>query len=653
MKVTKKLQQKMKDIVRPKDVQDIVEEELKSRTQKQWLIITLIVTVFVIAVLILATVVIYEIKYQNKFFPGTKISNINLEGSTVYEAIDLMDNITSQIEEEEIKLTYKNGDNLQVKITPAINSLSDPDLSRELLRFDNVKTINGIYAIGRNGNILDNFLDRARLLFSPPEFTASVTLDKSMMRILIHQELSDLENIAQNARPEITWKNNVYKIELLPAQKGIAIDYDNAIAQAENNLGQLKNNIIEVASYSDNPSISINEIKNKTDLIDQVLATTTPTLTYDKKEWDMSKYDLSQMLAFQHDDNKKITLGLDYNLFSDWIDKNISDTLNVEPKDASIDVVDGRVTNFEAHRNGRAINVEKTYQTINDQLLAGNIVVEVVVDTTTPSITTKDVNDLGISQLLGTGHSNFAGSPSNRRHNIRTGANSLHGVLVKPEDEFSLVDVLGDIDGENGYLQELVIKGDQTIPEYGGGLCQIGTTIFRATMDTGLPVTARRNHSYSVSYYLENGLPGTDATIYDPYPDYKFKNDTGNYILIQSRIEGNDLYFDIWGTSDGRIADRTVPKVWGWIDPPPTKYIETLDLPVGVTKCTESAHKGVSASFDYIITYPDGQADETTFNSRYKPWQAVCLIGVEKLSTPDLPAQTGDDTATSTIETVN
>ena len=143
----------------------------------------------------------------------------------------------------------------------------------------------------------------------------------------------------------------------------------------------------------------------------------------------------------------------------------------------------------------------------------------------------------------------------------------------------------------------------------------------------------------NVSYYLEDGLPGIDATIYVPRPDVRFINDTGHYILIQSRIEGDYLYFDFWGTKDGRITEKTKPTTWGWIAPPATKYIETTKLAVGTKKCTESAHYGVSASFDYNVTYPDGEVKKTTFTSKYKPWQAVCLIGVEQLS---------EDTATTT-----
>jgi len=153
--------------------------------------------------------------------------------------------------------------------------------------------------------------------------------------------------------------------------------------------------------------------------------------------------------------------------------------------------------------------------------------------------------------------------------------------------------------------------------------------MFRTALGTGLPITMRRNHSYRVSYYEP---AGTDATIYSPWPDLKFINDTGNNILIQSRIEGDNLFFDFWGTSDGRIATRTTPVIYNIVRPGPTKIIETLDLEPGVKKCTEHAHNGADAYFDYTVTFPNGEVREKRFNSHYVPWQEVCLVGVEKLS---------------------
>jgi len=105
------------------------------------------------------------------------------------------------------------------------------------------------------------------------------------------------------------------------------------------------------------------------------------------------------------------------------------------------------------------------------------------------------------------------------------------------------------VDGEHGYLPELVIKNNVTEPEFGGGICQVSTTAFRAAIYSGLKITARKNHAYPVSYYNPQGM---DSTVYVPNPDLRFINNTPNYILIQTKIVGTQLIFDFYGTDDGR-----------------------------------------------------------------------------------------------------
>src|SRR5690606_28740966 len=136
------------------------------------------------------------------------------------------------------------------------------------------------------------------------------------------------------------------------------------------------------------------------------------------------------------------------------------------------------------------------------------------------------------------------------------------------------------------------------------GLCQIGSTAFRAALDTGLPITMRQNHSYRVPYYERDGGgnnigPGKDATNYDPLPDFRFKTDTGHYILITTAITGDKVTFTFWGTKDGRTAEQTRARVYNIVEPPPRKVILTTEIPPGTTKCTESAHVGSDASFTY------------------------------------------------------
>lgn len=305
------------------------------------------------------------------------------------------------------------------------------------------------------------------------------------------------------------------------------------------------------------------------------------------------------------------------------------------PKNGILEVnQENKITKLEAPTRGQQLNLDATLKHIQTAL-EGNRKAEAVIDTTYGRFEGEAAERLGVKEFLGTGYSSFAGSPGNRRKNIALGAKKVDSTLVAPDTDFSLLTALGDIDGAHGWFPELVIKGNQTLPEFGGGLCQIGTTIFRTALNAGFPITERRNHSYRVRYYEP---AGTDATIYDPAPDFKFKNDSAHWILITKEMSGDDANFIIWGTKDGRIAKSSTPVVSNIIAPPPKKIIETTSIPVGTTKCTETAHAGASASFDYEVTYTNGETKKTTFKSVYKPWQAVCLVGVAAVVAPEVPS---------------
>jgi len=605
-------------------------------------LLILLVAVFVVAIIIAGSILAFNFQYQDKFFPNVNVGKLNLGGLTKIEAELILDQITATIENDGLKVIYQDNGETHLKITPAISSLNDPDLSRQVLTFDNQKTIEATFAIGRDSDWLTNFFKQVETSFSPITMPAQVEINEAILQELLEQQFAELEQQTKNAQPEITWQEDIFTVEIASEQDGMSFNYSEVIETVKSQLENLDNSTVEIKKELVAASIKYREGTDNKHLIENVLTTTTPTLTYQNSKWPLKKYELGEMLEFQKI-NGEIMVGLNRELWDNWLETNISSKINVEPRDASLEINNGRATRFISHRNGQSIDIEKTYQEIMAAISIGNQTIELVVDVTSPNIVTADVNDLGITELIGSGQSNFAGSPRNRRHNIKVGAETLHGILIKPDEEFSLMQALGEIDATAGYLPELVIKGNETKPEYGGGLCQIGTTTFRAAIYSGLPITERRPHAYSVSYYLQDGKPGMDATIYSPHPDVRFVNDTGKHVLIQTYIDGNELVFEFWGTKDNREIKIGEISNWDWVKPEETKYVETLDLPVGKQKCTESSHWGVKASFDYNITYPDGQIKEETFYSKYRPWQAVCLIGVEKLS---------DDTASSTDETI-
>lgn len=240
----------------------------------------------------------------------------------------------------------------------------------------------------------------------------------------------------------------------------------------------------------------------------------------------------------------------------------LASQVNQDPVDAVFGVADNTsiiVTTPE--KLGRTLNESESATAILTALAStesGTLAVTLPTAVVSPKLVATDRERLGLKELIGEGKSNFRGSPKNRIFNIKRALLQFQNVIIAPGEEFSFVDYLGDVDGEHGYLPELVIKNNQTTPEFGGGICQVSSTIFRAAIYSGLKITERRNHAYAVQYYKPIGM---DATIYIPRPDLKFKNDTPGAILMQSTIEGDDLTFRFFGTRDGRTVKVDGPHV--------------------------------------------------------------------------------------------
>lgn len=237
-----------------------------------------------------------------------------------------------------------------------------------------------------------------------------------------------------------------------------------------------------------------------------------------------------------------------------------------------------------------------------------------------------DLQELGIKELVATGHSAFAGSPKGRLHNIRTGIQRYNGLLVKPGEIFSFNKHLGPVDKEHDFLEELVIKPEGTIPEYGGGLCQISSTLYRAALFGGFPIVERAPHSYAVSYYAQVGGYGLDATVYPGARDVKFLNDSPAYLLIQAYTDGDHAYYKFYGTPDDRAIRLQGPSIANRRSPGPAQIIETDKLRSGVKKQVEKKHNGFDVTW-YRYVVKDGVEKKERIFSNYKAIPEKILVG--------------------------
>lgn len=610
----------------------------------KWLLYS--VAIFFIAVgIITGGLLAWEAKYEDKIYPGVGIADIDIGGVNKEIAGKIIMGKVDNISQEGIEFTHKDE---RINITPMISSFS-PDVAYPVYSFDAEKAVNQAYQVGRSNSVWQNLGDKLKARFQGKTINIEYNLREDKIRQILKDNFEKYEDPAQDARLQVKEKEGEdIEFEITPEKAGEALDYNQALKEMGYKLQELNNNSpITLKLYKQQPRIHkenahniINKAKDTLSVTPLVLkyatssqATTTQSSSEDseeRKEWIVNEKQLAEWLVLKKENNQ-IVIGVDEDRIESYLQENISSEIDQEPVDARFQIEDGKVSEFRDSSPGQKLNIPKTADKLTTAILRErDEKITLEIDTIKSEYTTNKVNDLGVDEIIGTGHSNFAGSSQNRIHNINVGADAVQGLLVEPGQEFSLNQALGEVNKENGYLPELVIKGNETKPEYGGGLCQIGTTMFRAALRSGLSITERQNHSYRVSYY--EPPVGMDATIYMPHPDLRFVNDTDNHILIQSRIEGLDLYFDIWGTDDGRSVEISDPVVYNITPPPASQIIETTDLEPGERKCTEKAHNGATAHFDYQISYNNEEKDdrERRFYSHYKPWRERCLVGVEK-----------------------
>lgn len=297
----------------------------------------------------------------------------------------------------------------------------------------------------------------------------------------------------------------------------------------------------------------------------------------------------------------------------------------------------GRVRAFEPSSDGIAIDLEKLALSIKSQseiyppdltdwefYLPTKIV--------PPLIKSSTADAMGIKDFLGRGESYFYDSIPTRVHNIGLATSKIQGSLVAPNEIFSFSNAIGTVSAVIGYQKAYAIIQGKTVLDDGGGVCQVSTTLYRAVLNSGLPVIERSPHSYRVGFYEQGGFaPGMDATVYPPSPDFKFKNDTGQWLLVQTKfdVSSHKLTVDFFGTNDGRITKIVGPFITSTTPPPPPIYEDDPALPVGTQKQVDTAHAGANTYFTRVVTRGEKILINETINSNYIPWPARYLKGTK------------------------
>jgi len=590
----------------------------------------------------------YLKKYQNRIYPGVYAGHYHLGNMTRDDLNSFIENLNNRLAKEGVNLDVDvDGKKSLIKI----NTVSTGEKATDLLRLDSYVLWQDAFAVGRDGNDMKKLFFPLYLRVAESELLVPIKTDWINLVDILKDSLPPLANAPRDAYVKINSFNPV-NYETVKESAGMVFDIPQIISDIQNNLSQLYFVNTKVAAEHFEPTIKYDDAALAAQNIGAVLSFGPIGLNFIdpqtniRRDWSIDAAQFSKWLVVEKDDSVRPIFSLDKDAVKTYLE-SIRPLVDRLPKDAKFSFDNGKVKEFQASQTGLNFDTEKTsndlivaFKERNYRPVQITKTVSLSVNLVDPTVKMADVNSLGIEDIIGVGYSTFKDSHSNRIKNIAHAVERLNGVLIKPDEEFSAIKYAGPFTAENGFLPEAIIKGNEIKNEIGGGMCQIGTTLFRMAMNSGMDITQRQNHSLVVGYYSDpvNGNPGTDAALYEPYLDLKFKNDTGSYLLLQTDIDfkKQQLTFTLWGKPDGRKGWYTHPEVKKWIPYGETQNIQTDTLKAGEVKC-QAPFRGAVASFTYTRVTPDGQKLDRVFDSYYRPLPQICMVGASSStsSTPE------------------
>lgn len=305
--------------------------------------------------------------------------------------------------------------------------------------------------------------------------------------------------------------------------------------------------------------------------------------------------------------------------------ENQAAAMNTEAVDASLTLEDGSFVVHEG-QDGYVINadasVEKVVNYMSEEWHGGNGGAVLVTDVDEAQ---GDTEQLAlVHDTLGSSSTDYSSSNSNRKQNVRRGAELINGTILYPGEEFSVEEAVVPFDEENGYAPAASYEMGNVVETYGGGICQVSTTLYLAVLRAELEVTERSNHSMIVNYVK----PSMDAAIAEGYKDFRFVNNTDAPIYIMGYADGSEIGFIIYG-HETRDPNRTVTYESETLTTTEstTELVEDSSASYGSVTQKSSGHTGYTARLWKVVTVNGEETREQVNSSTYNMTPDTYAVG--------------------------
>jgi vancomycin resistance protein YoaR len=501
-----------------------------------------------LAVVIVLLAAAFEVAYAGRIMPGVTADGVNLSGLSRTAAITRLTSHTAFYTNQVITVTSGN-----TSLTIPVAGLAT--------QYQVKQAVDLAYGYGRQGNLWDIIHQQARTLAGRPTVVAAYTYSNDRLAPYLLQVASLLNTPVHNA--SLTYNNG--KAQVAAAGSGTRLELGQLAKLIAARLATTSTDPVTAPVYQLAPNLNTAALQSASQQAAAYLAGPI-TITYGGQDHTVDQSTIVSWIQIDGAPTQPFlqtlnlydlfpasnpaNIGLNHAAIQAYV-ANLAHSLNQPAQNATLAMQNNQLTAISPSQDGTQLDQTSAVNDITAAVgkPAGDRQVTLNLQTVPAAVNENNLASLGITSLISEGETYFPGSPTDRLINVRAGAAKFNDVLLKPGQVFSFGAILGEVDASTGYVPELVIDGNHEDFQYGGGLCQVSTTAFRAALLAGLPIDEREGHSFAISYYTwPYGVPGVDATIYYPQVDLKFTNDTGHYILIQTTMKGDDLKFDYYGT---------------------------------------------------------------------------------------------------------
>ena len=554
----------------------------------------------------------FEWTYRDKIYPGVQVMGVDLSGMTRDDAQIALAQAAQTFSPPPIALRY--GDQVW--------QLSQEDLG---LSVSVNESLNQAFARGRNADFLNNLSAQWQTFWRGYRPQPIIAVNPGATEQTVRQLTMSLNRSVSESHVRL----NALQVIVTASRPGQMVDVaetvDAIIQRAQNGMG----GIVDVRVTELSPAGAI-PTANKQAIESTLSQPILLTDAYGEFQFSLDPATLASLVSWAPDDEQvgKLKPEVDEKALKTIVEGWAKQVYR-PPLDARFDYDPKRdlLLELAPSATGYELDVDATVAGIVSVIKSGEKQTTLPVNEIKPAVASEDAPNFGVKELVASGTTKFAGSSKARVKNIEVAASKFVGVVIPPDGIFSFNKYVGDVTAANGFEDSLIIAGDSTAVGVGGGVCQVSTTVFRASFFGGFPTVERWAHGYVVGWY---GEPGIDATVYTPKVDFKFKNTTGAYLLIKPIVNTQQgiITFEFYGTKPGWKVEVDKPQYANQQTPPPPLYIEDPSLPAGRVVQFDWAVKGMDAKVARKVWDKDGKVliDEV-LKSSYRPWQAKFRFG--------------------------